>query len=134
MNVSPLDGFRTFGINGRGEILRTATSAGGPNANGTFLFILFGCLLSRTNQEFDSKRNPEEQRSAEGPKNWRWIRLNRIGTAPEVLVGPFRDEAQQAKFLWSVERMTHRGLPDNFGSVRRRPLAAKQIDSKLVAN
>jgi hypothetical protein len=30
-------------------IARSATSARGSNANGTFLFISFGCLLSRTN-------------------------------------------------------------------------------------
>ena len=89
-----------------------------------FLFISFGCFLSSS----------EEQQSAEGPENWRLIRLKPAGTAPEVLLGHFRDQAQQAKFLWGVERMTHRGLPDDFGPVRWRALAAKQIDSKLVAN
>jgi hypothetical protein len=93
----------------------------GSNANGTFLFISFDCFLSSS----------DEQQSAEGPKNWRLIQ---VGTAPEVLLGHFRDQEQQAKFLWGVERMTHRGLPDNFGPVRLRALAAKQIDSKLVAN
>lgn len=53
---------------------------------------------------------------------------------PEVLVGSFRNEPQQAKFLGSVEPRTHRGLPDDFDPVRRRALAAKQIDSKLLAN
>jgi len=96
----------------------------GSNANGTFLFISFSCFLSSS----------EEQQSAEGPRNWRLIRLKPVGTAPKVLLGHFRDQAQQAKFLWGMERMTHRGLPDNFGPVRWRALAAKQIDSKLVAN
>jgi hypothetical protein len=96
----------------------------GSNPNGTFLFISFGCFLSSS----------EEQQSAEGPKNWRLIKLKLVGTSSEVLLGHFRDQAQQAKFLWGVERMTHRGLPNNFGPVRWRALAAKQIDSKLVAN
>lgn len=96
----------------------------GTNANGTFLFISFGCFLSSS----------EKRQSAEGPRNWRLIRLKQVGRAPEVLLAHFRDQAQQAKFLWGVERLTHRGLPDNFGPVRLRALAAKQIDSKLVAN
>ena len=96
----------------------------GSTANRTFLFISFGCFFVHS----------EEQQSAEGPKNSRLIRLKPAGTAPEVLLGHFRDQAQHAKFLWNVERMTHRGLPDNFSPVRLRALAAKQIDSKLVAN
>jgi len=54
--------------------------------------------------------------------------------APEALLGFFPYQPKQAEFLRSVERMIHRRLPDNFNPIRRWPLAAKQIDSKLVAN
>jgi hypothetical protein len=60
--------------------------------------------------------------------------LDEVGTAPAALLGFFRYEAKQAKFRWGVERMTHGRLPDNFDPVQRRALAAKQIDSKLIAN
>jgi len=65
-------------------------------------------------------KNSEEQQTALGPKNWEVIKLNQVGTAPEALLGLFRYQAKQAKFLWSVERKTHRGSPDNFDPVRRR--------------
>src|SRR5271169_1727566 len=52
--------------------------------------------------------------------------------APQALLGFFRDQSKHSKSFWSVERMTHGGLPDNFNPVRRRALAAKQVDPKLI--
>jgi len=54
--------------------------------------------------------------------------------SPEALLAFFRFQPKHSKSLWSVERRTHRGLPDNFNPVRRRPLTTKQIDSKPVSN
>ena len=62
------------------------------------------------------------------------ISWGEAGTAPEALLGFFRYQPKHSKSLWSMERMTHRGLPDNFNPVRRRPLTTKQIDSKPVSN
>jgi hypothetical protein len=98
-----------------------------------FLYRLVVFCPEKTRTSTASEHS-EEQQTAEDPKNWEVIKLNQVGTAPEALLGVFRYQAKQAKFLWGVERMTHRGLPDNFDPVRRRALAAKQIDSKLVAN
>jgi hypothetical protein len=99
-------------------------------------FFLYRLIVFCPEQTKTSTANEdfEGQQTAEGPKNWEVIRLNQVGTAQEMLLGLFRYQAKQAKFLRSVERMTHRGLPDNFDPVRRRALAAKQIDSELVAN
>ena len=102
---------------------------------GFFLYRLVVFCPEQTKTSTANENSPkEEQQTVEGPKNWKAIRVNQVGTAGESLLGLFRYQAKQAKFLWSVERMTHRGLPDNFDPVRRRALAAKQIDSKLVAH
>ena len=61
------------------------------------------------------------------------IRQDECGLAPEALLGFFRYQSKQSKSLGIVERMTHRGLPYNFNPARRRALAAKQVDSELIA-
>src|ERR1017187_7369472 len=58
----------------------------------------------------------------------------RLGRRPRLYLGSSAYQPEHSKSLWSVERMTHRGLPDNFNPVRRRPLTTKQIDSKPVSN
>ncbi len=104
---------------------------------GFFLYRLIVLCPEQTKSSTaneNSEHQPAPAVRRRGPKSGRLIWLNHAGTAQDVLLRPFRAEAKQAKSLWDVERVTHRGLPDNLGSVRRRPLAAKQIDSKPVAN
>lgn len=107
-----------------------------PNATeGFFLYrLIVFCPEQTTTSTANENSSKEEQQTVDGPKNWKAIRVNQVGRAGESLLGIFRYQVKQAKFLWSVERMTHRGLPDNFDPVRRRALAAKQIDSELVAH
>ncbi len=110
------------------EIARTLTER-------FFLYrlIVFCPEQTKTSTANENSSN-EEKQTAEGSKNWEVNKLDQVGTAPDALLGLFRYPAKQAKFLWSAERMTHRGFPDNIDPVRQRALAAKQIHSKLVAN
>jgi hypothetical protein len=77
-----------------------------------YRLVVFCPEQTKTSTANENSSN-EEQQTVEGPKNWKAIRVNQVGTAGEALLGLFRYQAKQAKFLWSVERMTHRGLPDN---------------------
>ena len=94
-----------------------------------YRFVVFCPDNKRLRQKVKKSRNSKLRGQRKGGISW-----GEAGTAPEALLGFFRYQPKHSKSLWSVERMTHRGLPDNFNPVRRRPLTAKQIDSKPVSN
>ena len=94
-----------------------------------YRFVVFCPDNKRLRQKVKKSRNSKLRGQRKGGISW-----GEAGTASEALLGFFRYQPKHSKSLWSVERMTHRGLPDNFNPVRRRPLTTKQIDSKPVSN
>jgi hypothetical protein len=72
----------------------------------TECFFLYRLVVFCPDQTKTSTANEnssnEAQQMAEGSKNWEVIKLDQVRTAPDALLGLFRYQAKQAKFLWSV--------------------------------